>query len=309
MQLKDLKVRSFNSPLLITGSPRSGTSWVHNVLSNCKQCYGVYEPLHPRHCNPPKWSQKPDMPPGPMINDVIQQKPKWDNYLSSLLSGQLDTHWTRQDHLRTPQAVQKIAILERIYYFYFHHRAILSAKRNAHRKLIIKLVRANLIIQWLLDNYDVRVIHIIRDPYENIASRVRLGFPDSLDLCIQSIPSLNLNDEQITLLKDATDPIDRAAVLWCIENAHIVKIKSDRFVFFKYEDLNKDTLRCFGEMFEFSSIEASQYALKQVNRRVSSPKKENKALIKPWYSPLKEADAIRVREIVDIFGMMEFVNS
>jgi hypothetical protein len=117
------------------------------------------------------------------------------------------------------------------------------------KKYIIKFVRANLSAKYINESFKVPVIHIIRDPYDVIASQERVKFPWLYNLehfknqkdLVQFVKS----EFNYDLLNDTINisSIETLTVRWCIENVLPLQFWEPykyKHRIIKHEDLRND---------------------------------------------------------------------
>src|SRR5690606_19281336 len=116
------------------------------------------------------------------------------------------------------------------------------------KKYVIKFVRANLLAKYINTSFQIPVIHIIRSPYEVIASQLRVNFPWLTDLSnFTSQPKL------VHLIKNRFEvdishhshysKLELLTFRWCIENViplEVLEPYTNNSAVIKYEDLVGD---------------------------------------------------------------------
>ena len=137
---------SARDALMMTGSPRSGTTWLGNILSQIPNASILFEPIQMKHVPQSKRV-------GFSWRTYVPTTTGWQEgqrYMTQVMQGQVLNHWTTRE---------------------MSIRQALST-----RFLIIKFVRANRMLPWLCKNFPTsRAILIIRHPCAVIASQLREG--------------------------------------------------------------------------------------------------------------------------------------
>lgn len=151
-------------PVIVTGFWRSGTTFLQDLLTQAYHAKPVFEPLHissrryeefirnvlPRDTDPKPFANF--FMPFPEADDA-EIKPLTE-LLDGTLSGRFSTKWTC--HTRNNLARRMgYGELRRIY---------TKAKISLRRRLVVKFVRAHLLIPWMHYRYEFPIIHIRRDP-------------------------------------------------------------------------------------------------------------------------------------------------
>lgn len=211
---------AFNKHIIIVGSARSGTSWLAETIAKQHRYRLLFEPDH-------EFQTKN----GVLICDKwIQTKasaPKANSYLKKVFANRVDSDWIAQNSNR-------------------------KWKRHLWPgipvKYVIKFVRANLTAKFLNDEFGIPVIHIIRNPYETIASQHRVKFPWLYDLS-----HFEQQDELVALVHEKFDfnfkeaslltELETLALRWCIENVipiELWKVENTNYKVMRHEDLKAD---------------------------------------------------------------------
>ncbi|MGC1472575.1 MAG: sulfotransferase domain-containing protein [Psychroserpens sp.] len=274
----------FNKHIIIVGTARSGTSWLSETMAQTRRYRMLFEP-----------EQETRTKLGYLLCDQWLTKPSDSkaahNYLKQVFANRVDCDWIAQNSNRN---------------YKMHLWPLLP------KKFIIKFVRCNLSAHYMNTAFGIPVVHVIRNPYEVLASQSRVNFPWLVDLSyfksqkelvafiqkefnLDIIISSNYTDLQLKTLR------------WCIENIiplHVLEVKpSKNYRVVKYEDLVADT-NVFCDICEEFNIEYS----KDIERIIALP--SSKAHSKGTLSNSKTRDSLfsaselkEINMILDIFGM------
>jgi hypothetical protein len=141
------KAFDINDTIIISGAPRSGTTWLYEILANLPNYTGVYEPLlydwFPE-AEKVGFNQRQYLIP---THDDIKKY----NYLLNVFRGKYFT--IRPEY--------KLS-------FNYIYRRLIS------KKLLIKFVRANRLLPWMVNNYNVKsFILLVRHPCSTIVSQIK----------------------------------------------------------------------------------------------------------------------------------------
>ncbi len=197
-------------PVLITGLPRSGTTWVGEVLSSAQDTRYIFEPDN-EGLSPIAWFCKRDMHRYPYLtlSDIaVDYHKMWDNifrghswawYTNAGLGlfmrrivkstkSELEAyigdkcgfryidpnmHWVGMQPHNMPYIAERHPIMV------FLARWILTAKHmEQSRRMIIKSVHTPLCLEWLDFHFPVEMIVVLRNPYSLYASYKRMKLPD-----------------------------------------------------------------------------------------------------------------------------------
>lgn len=211
----------FNKHIIIVGSARSGTSWLSEVIARQHRYRMLFEPEHEFNtekgilvCD--QWLQSKD------------DSPEAYRYLKKVFQNRVDSDWIAQHSNRK----------------YKRHLWPFIPK-----KYVVKFVRANLSAKYINENFKIPVIHIIRNPYDVLASQQRVKFPwlYNLEHFKNQKELLNIVKEQFDfdLLEDTKDitPLEALTVRWCLENVLPLQVWEPyhyKHRILKHEDLRND---------------------------------------------------------------------
>lgn len=210
-------MKSFNKHIIITGSARSGTSWLAETISKTFRYRLLFEPDHENHVPNAK-----ELLCDKLIEPAKKHK-KLDAFLIKIFSNKLDNNWIAQNSNRK---------------YKMHLWPWLP------KKFVIKLIRSNLGIKYINKKFQVPVIHIVRNPYDVIFSQNRVKFPwlYKLDYFKEQAILVQMIKEkfEFDICKTNFTEIEKLAVRWCIENIVLLE-HQDEFSFqakvIKYEEL------------------------------------------------------------------------
>ena len=213
-------MKGFNKHLIITGSARSGTSWLSEVIARQFRYRMLFEPEH-------EFNTKK----GILIADQWikneTDSPKAHEYLKQVFANRIDNDWIAQISNRK---------------YKMHLWPFLP------KKYIIKFVRANLSAKYINERFNIPIIHIIRNPYDVLASQQRVNFPwlfnldhfkKQADLVGLVQKEFNFNLLQTELLS----PLEVLSIRWCLENIlplEILEPYKNRHRIVRHEDLRND---------------------------------------------------------------------
>jgi hypothetical protein len=202
--------------IVLAGSGRSGTTWLGDILSSCRGCGSVFEPLNANRVpEAPQWGRASGSPGCYLRRE--EPNPAWSHFFDRVFSGQVSNAWTRQDWRLVPQAVEHRPVLSRVFFGFAKVRRLM---RNwTATTYVVKTIRSNLLLPWLATWFPVQIVHLIRHPCAVIDSQLRLGWRSELD-DIHAQPALleDLLSPFSHWLESASAPFEKLAVLWCVEN-------------------------------------------------------------------------------------------
>lgn len=205
--------------LLVAGSPRSGTTFLAELLNQIPRSAILFEPEHIQQVPEAKiagltWHT---------IKDPQDDWPDGRRFFERVLRGQVITSWT-VSHVPLANAL-------------------------APRTWIVKFVDANFILGWLTANFPVRPpVLLIRHPCAVIASQLRRGWSNPHPPRLKGF--LARHPQFTEYLETLGDPAEFAAALWSMQTLAPLSLPRPwPFVLVTYEDLAADPGRELQRLF------------------------------------------------------------
>jgi hypothetical protein len=232
--------------ILVTGLPRSGTSWIGKMLQAGGQVVYVNEPLNPQH--------PPGRSPG-VLNTEISHRFQY-------ICGDNDERWARAfgDTLRL--RYHPVAEFRRNHTLYDLARlakygGAFAAGRIKRRRALIDDPYAVLSSAWFAQRLGCRVVVCVRHPVSFVGSWQRLGWKanlrDLLDQPLLMRDLLSPYDAEIRALAGSADHIAQVAVLWRVTYAAISELDARQpglLHLQRYEDLATAPEAGFRKLYE-----------------------------------------------------------
>jgi len=289
------KNRSPGDAVLLTGSPRSGTTWLYELFSSLlNTSFGIWEPLNPNKYHVLKHFEEPLRPylkPGTMSERDRM-------FFSNLLKGKFHQAST----------MEKFDLRK-----FFHEQ-----KHN--QPLIIKSVRGTRILPWLADYFHLRYgFLLLRHPCAVISSQLEHGSWDYIK------PSNNLKHPKIVrellddlpqvkeLLNRRMTPEEKLAVTWGFD--YYIPLKywnKNNYYILIYEDLVDHNPEAIKAMLKVLGISSAPQKLSKLLTRKSSTTKEGDTMtqndsLSKWKTNLSGEQVDRILTVVRHFGL-DFYN-
>ncbi|MBW7941670.1 MAG: sulfotransferase domain-containing protein [Candidatus Kuenenia stuttgartiensis] len=175
--------------IIITGSPRSGTTWLQELFCDIEKTYPLFEPLH--------------LDGSPKFKEIGFE---WGQYIPE------DYNW--------PEAKELFESLFRGQYltpFMISHARVAQLK-NADF-LIIKYVRANSLLPWFVRQFDIRPpIYILRHPCAAIASQMKMNWYTCSKFTIPKTKFPEKYTKYEHILNNINTTLEYVAAKWCLDN-------------------------------------------------------------------------------------------
>jgi hypothetical protein len=232
---------SRKQPILITGAPRSGTTWVGQMLSLSPQVGYINEPFNPTHqpgicsCVFPRW----------YMYVHSGNEPEYEPGLAAMLSFRYNVI----AQLRQRPSGSNVEALARDGWNFM--RARLRGARPLMKDPI-----AVFSSDWLARTFDPAVVVLVRHPAAFAASVKRLGWALPFrDLLAQRIllreHLAEFEDELHHEAEGRTDPVSQAALMWRLVYTVLVRFSHTHpdWLFLRQEDLAQNPVERFADLF------------------------------------------------------------
>ncbi|WP_160309685.1 sulfotransferase family protein [Rubrobacter aplysinae] len=274
-----------SSPILVTGSHRSGSTWLANMLSLADNTLVAHEPF-----NIEPWAYS--------LDGMAEQ---WFTYAPAL---------PQQAALK---AFEKV-LDRRARKVFLKGQPQHWLPPLRHGRLIVKDPIAALSSNWLASNFELELVVLIRHPAAFAASLKRLGWTHPFEHFLgQEMLMRDLLEPYRSKLTSAPDDVvEQAGIIWlCLYGvlSHYLE-KNPGWLLKKHEDLSRDPIPQLKDLYEKLGLEwtaAVESKVKSYTRSanpVSAPegtahqlKRNSVANISEWQRSLSEKEVERVYEL------------
>ena len=193
-------------PIVVLSFGRSGSTWISDIISKNLGGLLLFEPLHPETC---------PFAPEACYSDGYTLDDRLADFLHTILAKQDHNRWLLRNHLFSPLEEVSQAYLEMVW--------------RESRVLGFKEIRANFMIDWLIERLDARIVYLVRHPAAVIASLRRrvnfwkeFGFETHWQLFLQHVADNPRHEEVLapyrSLIHGARGQIEREAVMWAVNH-------------------------------------------------------------------------------------------
>jgi hypothetical protein len=259
-----MDIAEVSRPILVTGSYRSGTTWVGRTIALDKSVEYIHEPFN-------------------IVNKVKRLNYPFDTQF-------FYAHNSHEEN-EIYQAFRELIASGSNPYF----RALAISRHNIdiktplrflkhfviglinRRRILIKDPIALLSSGWLYENFQFKVVCMIRNPlaFAGSVKKWNWGFDFN-----HLLGQRQLIKEQLAYFKrdielyshNKQDIIDQACLLWNIFHYTIIEYKNKyrEWIFMRHEDLAKNPISEFQNVFEYLSLEYSEYIQQKIGEYTSS---------------------------------------
>ncbi|MGH8249938.1 MAG: hypothetical protein ACREVI_04450 [Steroidobacteraceae bacterium] len=231
---------------LIAGSGRSGTTWVLDCLADANGLRPVFEPLHPaRSAVGSRYAYR--------LIEPGEAHPDLEAYLSEVQRRTYRSSWTTyrspRDRLFPP--VSRLFSFRELKRTQYRWRRLLPSvwthyQASRREESLIKCIRANLALGWLVKSVGASAIVIVRHPCAVVESQHRLGTRGSVwdpwPILERFRADRKFNERTggvyLGLMRANLSKLEALTLLWVIENQWVVDRAAEYgYCLVHYEDL------------------------------------------------------------------------
>lgn len=230
------------APILVTGSHRSGTTWVGRMLALAPGVAYLHEPFSPRRW--PGWLRRP--PP----HWFLYVCPDNEAAYAPLVEDVLALRYPLAGVLRVRTARQAVQVAEEVPFALWY--------RLHGARPLVKDPIALMMAEWLAQRFEVAPVVMIRHPAAFAGSLKRLDWPpfDFRNWASQPLFLRDLAGPYEAEIREAAaggpDLIDQAVLMWNVIH-HVIRGYRDRhpdWSFVRHEDLAEEPVKGFRDLFE-----------------------------------------------------------
>jgi hypothetical protein len=296
-----------HAPILVTGMPRSGTTWIAHMLAAGGDLVYLNEPLNPQH------------PPGGfpgILNAHVEHRFQYicEDNEDAFLTAYSDMRRFRYHPVAELRQNHRLSDVSR----QVHHVRQYLTGRVRSRRLLVADPFAVFSTPWFVNRLGFEVVVVVRRPAATVSSRKHLGwFFDPAELTHQPLLMRDVLTplEAPTELNGTPTPvIDSGAMLWSSIYASIASYRAHgvRFTLVRHEDLSGDPQAGFAELYERLGLARSDRAEREIDRSTSQAnpvqiapgdphtvRLDSRANLDSWRSRLSDEELERIRELTD----------
>jgi hypothetical protein len=303
-------------PVLVTGAPRSGTTWVGNMLAASSQLYYIHEPFNP------------DYRPGPGICNI-----KFGHHQTYITETEEERYYKPIKRMIEGKynfpagflACRSITDIKKVW----RQQTVFREHRQQNRFPLMKDPIALMSAGWLGRRFDINVVVMIRHPAAFVASMKRLnwGFDPSRWALSQPLLMRDylfpLEDELNRQMNSRGSIVEQTALLWKVAYFVVSKYKTQYsdWIYLRHEDLSRNPVHGFEQLFKTLGLTYTDGVKNKVDEysNESNPshssgaekllKLNSKEVVSQWKSALSAAETMRIKEIVGEVSTMFYSDS
>ncbi|HLO33104.1 MAG TPA: sulfotransferase [Anaerolineales bacterium] len=288
------------TPILVTGTHRSGTTWVGKMLAADALTAYISEPLNVLHrpgvfhAKVPCWYQ--------YICEDNQSE-----YLSAF-EELLEFDYRLWDEIRSLRSRKDFLRMGRDFLIFYN--GLMRGQRA-----LLKDPFAVFSTAWFAKKLNCKIVITVRHPAAFASSLKRLNWPfDFKDLLNQPLlmrDHLEADREQIQSIQ-ADDVIGQSALLWKLiyRSVHATHELHPDFMIVRHEDLSRDPVPRYRELYSSLGLEftprvektilnssSSENPIELSRKKVHAVKLDSRANLKNWKKRLTAEEVDRIREM------------
>jgi hypothetical protein len=265
--------------IVITGSPRSGTTWLAEIISQSKGAFMLFEPLS--------------------LSGVKRLKAlgfDWRQHIP------IDTEW--------PEALEYFELLNQGRYLtpWMLSHSDKNELSEAHF-FILKFVRANLLLPWYIRNLKPLrpPVFLIRNPIDVISSQLSLNWKNAPAKF--NVPQTRFSREFYSPFMNVINEINSTeeflTARWCIDNAYLIKHPENNLSWITciYDNLRKHPEDELPELFRRLNLAFDKSLLNNIKQ----PSKSSYNYEKTTSRPLTQEQTAKCLNIIRLFKLDGFV--
>ena len=242
------------SPILVTGSPRSGTTWIGKMINLSQQVGYLHETYNVMI--------KQNLPGEDKPNQFCLITDDNEDHLRESFNRIVNLQYSFSDLFGPNKSVPN-----------FFHSLITHFKfaryRRNHLRPLLKDPFVIFNVEWMVENFDITPIILIRHPAPIYDSFHRLHWPINFDRLLRDLPD-SVEREIIQnsgLLGSKVEPTPQViGTLWSAIHRKIMTYQQDHpdWLFLRYEDIFLNLETNFKTIFEYLDLEISDETLSKI---------------------------------------------
>lgn len=264
-----------NDALILTSSPRSGSTLLSQILTAIPKSCTLFEPLHLEQ-----------------VPEAATAGFTWRTYVEP------DLDWPQG------KAFLKQVFEGRIINSWISREISLKDALRAE-KLIVKFVRANRLLPWICNSFDIpKPIFLIRHPCAVIASQIKYGW-DNAQYAPESPPYLAPYPAFQSVLKQLNSDVEYLAAMWALDQLPaLIQTSPHPWLTVTYEELSLRPEHTISKICD--SLNSDIDLIKALNNlRIPSSVVSNSGIsgLTGWKKHLTSEQSDKILRTVHAFGI------
>ena len=270
-----------NNTVFLTGTGRSGTTWIQDVINYDNNYRVMFEPFHNRRLALLKgWNNRQYLRP--------DDETPFRDAINQILTGRVRSLWVDR-----------------------FNKQFLPGKR------LIKDIRTHFIMRWVNVHYpDIPQILLMRHPCAIALSKIQLGWhPDLTVFTSQKELIGDFFEPFIPVIESASTDFEKHLIQWCVENyVPLCQFGQGELLVCVYEHFCETPEPAVRRLFSFLGQESPDKALAVMNiaspmARKHSAINQNKSRTSGWRATLSGEQIKAAASILSAFGFDRIYSS
>jgi len=285
-----------NKPILVTGSHRSGSTWIGKMLALPSNVVYIHEPFNLHH--------RPDI--------CKARFEYWFTYICDQneflylhdLKHTLNFKYSLSEELKAINSKKDFLRLLRDYVPFTEYRLF-------SRRPLVKDPIAIFSADWLAKKFDMDVITIIRHPAAFAGSLKKANWPHPFDHFLKQPLLMEHHLSKYSSIieeysKQEKDIVDQAILLWNLIH-HMISIYREinpNWLFVRHEDISRDPIGEFRKLYYKLGLKFSKGIQKKIesfsfanpNKEKDPLKRDSKSNIFQWKTRLSLDEIRKIKE-------------
>ena len=287
------------SPILVTGAPRSGTTWVGRMLTLAPGVGYIHEPFNP--------TTDAGISGRPVVRFFEYVTPETEARYAPHLERSLRFSYDLRRQLPNVRSVRAVGRTAT-------DLVAFTRLRLSKARPLVKDPIAVFSAGWLADRFGMDVVVTVRHPAAFVSSFTGLGYRHDFNSFLAEpqllVDYLGPFESEIRRYAEAPgDPIDEAVLLWRLVYATVERYRTERprWSFVRHEDLSLDPLGGYAALYTQLGLEYTDEVQDAIRAHTSAEnpdrleekhavRLDSRASLSGWRRSLGEEQVRRIRE-------------
>lgn len=272
----------------VVGTPRSGTTWLSNLINYSDKISYMFEPIH---------------------EYILKENAEYfvNIYLRSEENSESFTE-----------------LFNKIFSHNLYHQRMFSNKlKFKYEGILVKDINANLAVKWVKNNFpDIKIIFLMRHPFAVTNSQILLSHWKWTDDPQYFFNQQKLNKDYLANLPDKLRNVktefEKKILIWCISNyVPLMQLEKNDCLFVFYENLSINPKEELKKIFSFLNINVPEHDKNKLFQKIKIPSPvshndsaivNNKDLVNSWKHRLSSEEIKKGLEILKEFSLDKIYN-
>lgn len=284
--------RISQKPILIFSSRRGGSTLLMEMIASQPHIDYCYEPLNFWRKLHPHFADLPHPYGGRFLTLSEEDEQRLKRYFENIISGKIKV---------------------------FNSWNIFDSKHSIFvKRVVIKILFANALIDWFSKTFNSNIIWLIRHPVAFALSCIKLKWGDDIEVFLSNDKFLQyLSKDQLKVamrIRNSDSNFERLVLEWCLENLYPLRVFRERsWLTLTYEELIMRPKQISELICQYCNLPDPEGMSKIVHRpssttflgqsKESIQKMNFYELLQRWLKEVPESELNRIQEVLDVFDI------